>query len=55
MNRIKVVLLGVGHDHAPAVYDCVINQDIFDVVGFGVPEIEKTAYGDRIEKYKKYI
>lgn len=55
MNRIKVVLIGVGHDHAPAVYDCVINQDVFDVVGFGVPEIEKTAYNDRIKKYKKYI
>lgn len=55
MDKIKVILIGVGHDHAPAVYDCVINQEIYDVVGFAVPETEKTAYQDRIEKYKKYI
>lgn len=55
MDQIKVILIGVGHDHAPAVYDCVINQEIYDVVGFAVPEAEQQKYADRIEKYKKYI
>ena len=55
MNKIKVVLIGVGHDHAQAVYDSVINQEIFEVVGFAVPQSEKSIYNDRIEKYKKYI
>ncbi len=52
---IKVVLIGIGHDHATSVYDSVINLEIFDAVGFAVPEQEKEAFSDRIEKYKKYI
>lgn len=55
MKKVKVILIGIGHDHAVPVYDTVINQDIFDVVGFAVPECEKTLFSDRIEKYRKHL
>ena len=55
MKKINVVLIGVGHDHAPAVYSSVMKQEIFDVVGFAVLESERTVFHDRIESYKKYI
>lgn len=55
MDKIKVIMIGVGHDHAQPVYDTVIHLDMFDVVGFAVPESEKRDFPDKIEKYKKYI
>ena len=55
MKKIKVILIGVGHDHAPAVYSSVMNQDVFDVLGFAVPDVEKITYKDRVESYKKHI
>ena len=55
MNKIKVVLIGVGHDHAPGIYDCVLSQEVFDVVGFAATESEKVTFQDRIENYKKHM
>lgn len=55
MKKINVVLIGVGHDHAPAVYSSVMKQEIFEVVGFAALESERTVFHDRIESYKKYI
>ena len=52
MKKIKVVQIGMGHDHATGALDSVLkNNHIFEVVGLGIPESEKTEFEDRIKKY----
>ncbi len=52
MNRINVVQIGIGHDHATAILDSLLRQpNIFDVVALAVPEGEKTDFADRIAAY----
>lgn len=56
MKKIQIAQIGVGHDHALVVLDNVLKQnDLFEVVGFAVPECEKETFSDRIETYKKII
>ena len=44
MRRIKIAQIGIGHDHGGSVLKSIIRQDgIFELVGFGVPEAEKTV------------
>ncbi len=50
MKKIKVVQIGVGHDHAWMIYDSIINQpEVFDVVGLVIPDSEKEIYKEEIE------
>lgn len=56
MKKIKVVQIGIGHDHATAILDSLLRQpDVFEVAALAVPENEKSDYADRIEKYIKKI
>ena len=56
MRKIKIVQIGVGHDHASAIWDCLLNMpDIFDFAAFAVPDVEKEKFPERIaELSKKY-
>lgn len=50
MRKIKVIQIGVGHDHAIDVLDSVVHmKDIFEVAALAVPESEKTDFSDKIE------
>lgn len=52
MSKIKVVLIGIGHDHAWPVYDSVLKQkDCFEVVGFAIPECEESRFSGSISRY----
>ncbi len=54
MRKMRVVQIGLGHDHATSVFNSLLKQsDIFEVVGFAVPECEKEQYADRIAEYKE--
>lgn len=56
MNRIKVVQIGIGHDHATAILESLLRQpNIFEVVALAVPECEKTDFADRIAAYTEKI
>ena len=53
MRKIKVIQIGIGHDHATVVLGSMLKQtDIFDVAALAVPESEKDVFADRIEWYK---
>lgn len=42
MQKIKVVQIGIGHDHGLLVFKSIMKQtDIFEVVGFAVPPVEE--------------
>lgn len=51
MNRIKIVQIGVGHDHARTVLDSLWCQpELFEVVGFAVPDEERETFAEKIRK-----
>lgn len=50
MKRIKVIQIGIGHDHAVDILDSVVHMiNVFEVVALAVPETEKTVFADKIE------
>ena len=50
MKRIKVIQIGIGHDHAVDILDSVVHMtDVFEVAALAVPESEKEAFADKIE------
>ena len=54
MRKIKVVQIGLGHDHAYPMFDSMLYQkDIFDVVGFAVPETEKKDFSELVKHYRE--
>lgn len=56
MNRIKVIQIGIGHDHATAILESLLRQpNIFEVAAMAVPEREKTDFADRIAAYAEKI
>lgn len=56
MRRIKIVQIGVGHDHASAIWDCLLNMpDIFDFAAFAVPDVEKEKFPERIAELSKKV
>ena len=56
MKRIKVIQIGIGHDHATAVLDSILRQNnIFEVAALAVPETEKTAFAERLENYRTKV
>lgn len=59
MKKLKVIQIGLGHDHATSALNSLLRQsDIFDVLGFAVPESENAKFKSRIAEYdgilKKY-
>ena len=56
MKRIKVIQIGIGHDHATAVLDSLLRQNnVFDVAALAVPETEKTDFAERLENYRTKV
>lgn len=56
MKRIKVIQIGIGHDHATAVLDSLLRQNnVFDVAALAVPETEKTDFAERLENYRAKV
>lgn len=50
MKKVRVIQIGLGHDHAMGILDTLLKQnDIYEVCAFAVPESEKAIFGDRIE------
>ncbi len=53
MKRLRVILIGLGHDHATSIYDSILRQtELFDAVGFAVPKSELTDFPDKVERYR---
>lgn len=53
MEKLKIIQIGIGHDHATSGFNSLLRQDdIFDVVGFAVPECELVKYESRIAEYR---
>ena len=51
MQKIKVVQIGVGHDHAYGVVQALLHRtDIFDFIGYVVVDGEESIY----EQLKHY-
>lgn len=56
MGKIRVVQIGIGHDHATGILDTVLKQqDIYDVCALGVPESEKTDFCERLKNYENKL
>lgn len=56
MRKIKVVQIGIGHDHAIDVLDSMVAMhDAFEVVALGVPESEMTDFAEKVEICKEKI
>lgn len=48
MKKLKVVQIGAEHDHAPEAIRSLLRQsDVFDFVGYVIPDDEPTSYYER--------
>ncbi len=55
MEKLKVVQIGIGHDHGTSGFNSILVQDdVFDVLGFAVPEEELASglWESRIIEYR---
>lgn len=58
MKKLKVVQIGIGHDHACSGFNSILAQsDVFEVLGFAVPqeELECGLWEDRIRYYRNEL
>ena len=47
MKKLKIAQIGIGHDHAPMALAAIRHRsDLFDVVGYALPDIEKEKFAD---------
>ncbi len=54
MRKIKVIQIGAGHDHAQMALESALSQsEVFDVVGFAVPECEEQRFPKKIKLFEK--
>lgn len=50
MKKLKIAQIGIGHDHAPEILRSIRQQsELFEVVGYALPEVEKDKFSDRLE------
>ena len=55
LEKLKVVQIGIGHDHGTSGFNSILVQpDVFEVLGFAVPEeeLESGLWEDRIKEYR---
>ncbi len=53
MRRVKVAQIGMGHDHSWNAIESILSQpEVFELVGFAVPECEENRFAERISKYR---
>ncbi len=56
MKKIKVIQIGIGHDHAIVILNSLLRQpDIFEIVALAIPESEKSVFADRIKIYENRL
>ena len=55
MRKINVVQIGIGHDHAPMVFESLkkLNQ-FFDIKGYCLPENEREKFNGRLSIFDGY-
>ena len=52
MKKIKVIQIGIGHDHATGILDSLLRlSDVFEVAALALPESEKADFADRLQRY----
>lgn len=55
MNKIRIAQIGAGHDHATSIFKSIAKQsDIFEVVGYALPEGEKEKFADNLKYFEGY-
>lgn len=55
MEKLKVVQIGIGHDHGTSGFNSILSQDeYFDVLGFAIPqeELDSGKWESRIAEYR---
>ena len=53
MKKLKVIQIGVGHAHGTSAFNSILKQkELFDVVGFAVPESEEKDFSQIIAEYR---
>ena len=55
MEKLKVVQIGIGHDHGTSGFNSILAQpEVFEVLGFAVPkeELDSKKWDDRIKEYR---
>ncbi len=53
MKKLRVVQIGLGHDHATMIFDSLLSMpDIFEVAAFAVPQCEEKEFADKIAVYE---
>lgn len=56
MRRIRVIQIGLGHDHAVDILDSMTAMtEVFEVVALAVPECEKLLFQDKIKLCEEKI
>ncbi len=54
MKPLKVVIIGLGHDHATGIFDSILSlPKYYEVLGFAVPQEEEVPFADRVKQYKE--
>ena len=49
MKKLRIAQIGIGHDHAMFILNSIRKQtDLFEVVGYALPEVEKVKFADRL-------
>ncbi len=52
MGKIKIVQIGIGHDHACDALDCLLNlTEEFEVLGLAVPDEENEKFKSKIDSF----
>ncbi len=52
MKKIKIAQIGIGHDHAADILDCILcMSDVFEVVGLALPDEEKGRFQQRVDYF----
>lgn len=55
MEKVKIAQIGIGHDHAPMIFSSLTKQsDIFEVVGYYLPDGEAERYSEKLECFNGY-
>ena len=51
MKKLRIAQIGIGHDHAMEILRSIRQQtELFEVVGYALPEIEKEKFADRMKQ-----
>ena len=55
MKKIKIALIGAGHDHATAAISTLkLQSDIYDIVGYAVVEGDEEMYNNSQQFYEGF-